>query len=249
MITQLYPAVILGACCVSALSCATQLHMRVCVCVCGSEQEDRLDDPLSPGDCVEPASRGEAAITTSWALSGRWPTLYSTRPASLTDGRMDGQWDRRADRRNTQHVNMLTLGSDLRKKLISLPNSWKQEKAVGVIGLLQHRSRVNGLIWGLTPFKTNLRLCVIVPLTKFLTWSVQRFIVLLKETCCPAKGHLMVFQTHSVTLMYCRSKDKAPTCADEREKSREDLRFSLWEVHLGAHCYKWLQSRKRLKGS
>lgn len=42
--------------------------MSVCytdVYVCMVEQEDRLDDPLSPGDCVEPASRGEAAITTS----------------------------------------------------------------------------------------------------------------------------------------------------------------------------------------
>lgn len=35
------------------------------VCVCPVEHEDSLDDPLSPGDCVEPASRGEAAITTS----------------------------------------------------------------------------------------------------------------------------------------------------------------------------------------
>lgn len=35
------------------------------VCVRTAEREDRLDDPLSPGDCVEPAGRGEAAITTS----------------------------------------------------------------------------------------------------------------------------------------------------------------------------------------
>lgn len=80
------------------------------VYVCVVEQEDRLDDPLSPGDCVQPASRGEAAITTSWALSGRWPTLYSTRPATLTDRQTDrehdGQKDRRAERQKTQHVNI-----------------------------------------------------------------------------------------------------------------------------------------------
>lgn len=35
------------------------------VFVCAGEQRDTLDDLLSPGDCAEPASRGEAAITTS----------------------------------------------------------------------------------------------------------------------------------------------------------------------------------------
>ena len=42
--------------------------MSVCnidVYVCVVEQEDRLDDSLSPGDSVESANRGEAAITTS----------------------------------------------------------------------------------------------------------------------------------------------------------------------------------------
>lgn len=62
---------------------------------CASSSE-RLDDstppmPPSPGDCVEATSHGLAAITTSWALSGRWPTLYSARPATLTDGRTDGR--------------------------------------------------------------------------------------------------------------------------------------------------------------
>lgn len=37
--------------------------------------------------------------------------------------------------------------------------------------------------------------------------------MLLKETRCPAKGHLMVFQTHRITLMYCRSKDKTGALA------------------------------------
>lgn len=129
----------------------------------------------------------------------------------------DRRWDRQAQRQNTPHVNILT--PDLIGELsVSLQAAKYEEKAVGVIGLLQHGSKVNGLIWGLTPFKTNLRLCVIVPLTKFLAWSVQRFIVLLKETCCPAKGHLMVFQPISITLMYRRSKDKTSTSADEGEK-------------------------------
>lgn len=43
--------------------------------------------------------------------------------------------------------------------------------------------------------------------------------MLLKETCCPAKGHLMVFQTISITLMYRGSKDKTSTSADELEKN------------------------------
>lgn len=87
MILQLYLAIIIIG----------VAHGRVCVCVCVAEHEDRLDDPLSPGDCVEPASRGEAAITTSWALSGRWPTLYSTRPATLTDRQTDGRTESMTD--------------------------------------------------------------------------------------------------------------------------------------------------------
>lgn len=152
-------------------------HMIVCnidVYVCVVEHEDRLDDPLSPGDCMEPASRGEAAITTSWALSGRWPTLYSTRPATLTDRQTEREWWMlRQAGRKTKDTACEYFNSPLNPRTHCLaPNIWKQEKAVGVIGPQQHRSGVNGLIWGLTPFKTNLRLCVIVPLTKFLTWSV-----------------------------------------------------------------------------
>lgn len=59
-----------------------------------------------------------------------------------------------------------------RNSLVSLQTAENWKKAVGVIGPQRRRSEVNGLIWGLTPFKTNLRRCVIVPLTKFLTWSV-----------------------------------------------------------------------------
>ncbi len=154
--------------------CATQM----CVCVCVAEHEDTLDDPLSPGDCVEPASRGEAAITTSWALSGRWPTLYSTRPATLTDRQTDRQTGSMTDRKtggqeDKRHSMWIYLTHEWIGESCRLaPNSWKQERATDVIGRQQRRSGVNGLIWGLTPFKTNLRLCVIVPLTKFLTWSV-----------------------------------------------------------------------------
>lgn len=56
-------------------------------------------------------------------------------------------------------------------------------------------------------------------LTKILTWSVLRFSVLLKDTYCPAKGHLMVFQSHRITLMYCRSKDKTGALAHVLKKS------------------------------
>lgn len=84
MTVQLYPTII--ECMLAA--CELETHSRECMCAVALE--DRLDDPPpSPGDCVEPASRGRAAITTSWALSGRWPTLYSTRPATLTDGRTE----------------------------------------------------------------------------------------------------------------------------------------------------------------
>lgn len=75
------------------------------------------------------------------------------------------------ERQKTQHVNILTLGW-IWELAVSLQTAANGGKAVGVIGPRQRRSEVNGLIWGLTPFKTNLRLCVIVPLTKFLTWSV-----------------------------------------------------------------------------
>lgn len=144
-----------------------------CVCVCVVEHEDRLDDPLSPGGCVEPASRGQAAITTSWALSRRRPTLYSTRAASLTDGRRAWRTSRQAGRKTKDlpRVNILTLHW-IFEIAVSLQTAENWEKAVGVIGPQLLRSEVNSLIWVLTPFKTNLRLCVIVPLTKFLTWSL-----------------------------------------------------------------------------
>jgi len=217
----------------------------VCVCVWW-KQEDRLDDPPSPGDGVEPASRGEAAITTSWALSGRWPTLYSTRPATLTDRQRDRGRAWRTVRQagaGTKDTACEYFNSGLNART-RRPAAEKLKKTVGVIG--QRRSGVSGFIWGLTSFKTNLRPCGIVLLTKFLTRSARRFIVLLKETCCPAKGRLMVFQTHSITLMYCRSKDKTTTCADEGGwgerlwSAGKIWDFSWWEVHLGSRSYERL---------
>ena len=57
--------------------------------------------------------------------------------------------------------------------------------------------------------------------------------MLLKETCCPTKGHLMVFQTHSITLMYCRSKDKTTTSADEGKKNcAEKILDFLYEISI-----------------
>lgn len=37
----------------------------------------------------------------------------------------------------------------------------------------------------------------------------------------------MVFQTHSITLMYCGSKDKTTTSADEEEKKTEEQKRFL----------------------
>lgn len=59
MTVQLYPTFI--GCMLGA--CETETHSRECMCAVALE--DRLDDPPSPGDWVEPASRGRAAITTS----------------------------------------------------------------------------------------------------------------------------------------------------------------------------------------
>lgn len=57
----------------------------------------------------------------------------------------DGRRDRRARRQNTPHVNILT--PDLIGELgVSLQTAKYEEKAVGVIGLLQRGSKVNGLI-------------------------------------------------------------------------------------------------------
>lgn len=162
-----------------------------------------------------------------------------------TDGRTDGRGAWRTLRepgRKTRDTAREYFNSPLNLGTQRLaPNGWKQEKAVGVIGPRQRRSGVNGLIWGLTPFKTNLRLCVFVPLTKFLTRSVLRFIVLLKGTCCPAKGHLMVFQTHRITLMYCRSKDKMGALAHTLEKMKyrqEKKKKFLSLVYTGSSCSK-----------
>lgn len=62
MILQLHVAfIIIGASGVSVTASVWNIDAYVCTV----EREDRLDDPPSPGDCAEPASRGEAAITTS----------------------------------------------------------------------------------------------------------------------------------------------------------------------------------------
>lgn len=67
--------------------------------------------------------------------------------------------------------------------------------------------------------------------------------MLLKETCCPAKGHLMVFQTHSVTLMYCRSKDKTAASVGERKILNFLYEKSIWVLT------ERLQPQRRLKGT
>lgn len=110
MTVQLYPTII--ECMLGAYE--TETHS--CECMCAVALEDRLDDPPSPGDCMEPASRGRAAITTSWALSGRWPTLYSTRPATLTDRRTEsmtgaktGGWK---DKRHSMWIFYLSTESE-----------------------------------------------------------------------------------------------------------------------------------------
>lgn len=142
------------------------------------------------------------------------PFNKSCHPDRQAEGRTGAEHDGPRDRQKTKDTACEYFNPPLRPRTrLPAPNGRKREKAVGVIGPRRWRSGVNGLILGLTPFKTNLRLCVIVLLTKFLTRSVFRFIVLLKETCCPAKGHLMVFQTRRITLMYCRSKDKTRALA------------------------------------
>lgn len=127
------------------LAAASDCHYYTFLCLwlctiemwmCVVEHEDRLDHLLSPGDCVDPASRGQAAITTSWALSGRWPTRYSTRAATLTE--------RQTDRRAGSTTHSKTDGqkdkrqslwrSDLSTESKNATNGWKQGKAVGVIG-------------------------------------------------------------------------------------------------------------------
>ena len=183
------------------------ISVCVCVCVCGGAGGQAWWSSVSWWLCE--ASQPWRGCHNYQLSSVREMThsLFNKtcHPDRRTDTEHDGQWDRRRKDKRHKLVNILTLHRIWELDRLAL-NSWKQEKAVGVIGLQQHGSGVNGLIWGLTPFKTNLRLCVIVPLTKFLTWTVQRFPVLLEETCRPAKGHLMVFQTHSITLMYRGSK-------------------------------------------
>lgn len=68
------------------------------VYVCLVEHEDSLDDPLSPGDCAEAASRGRGCH--NYQLSSVREMTHSLfnktcHPDRRTDGRTDGEHDGR----------------------------------------------------------------------------------------------------------------------------------------------------------
>ncbi len=149
-------------------------NIGVCVCVCVRAGGQTWWSPVSWWLCgASQPWRGCHNYQLSSVREMTHSLFNKTcHPDRQTDGQRAWRTVRQAGRK-TKDTACEYFNSRLNPRTRRLaPNSWKQEKAVGVIGPQQRRSGVNGLIWGLTPFKTNLRLCVIVPLTKFLTWSV-----------------------------------------------------------------------------
>ena len=144
----------------------------VCVCECGGARGQTWWSPVSWWLCgASQPWRGchnyQLSSVREMTHSLFNKTCHPDRQTGRTDGRTERAWRtvRQAgeERQKTTACEYFNSGMDPEEHAVSLQTAENRKKAVGVIGPQQRGSGVNGLIWGLTPFKTNLRLCVIVP--------------------------------------------------------------------------------------